>query len=192
MLAVRVAGALRLTPRDGIRIGDKAGLTATNGIAAAGDRALGARAAGRRVTGIRPWDTALALTDVIAALEAVRIAYTLRATAGDGVRLGNEAGLTLTDGIAGPVHRAPRARTAGVRVTGVGLLLALVSPAHKAHTTVGIHAAFRLAGGDGIRIGRMAADAATLGIPVPVQRAGCARTAGCWTAGVAARTGSPH
>ncbi len=90
----------------------------------------------------------------------------------------------MTDGVARSVHGTAGARTAGVRRTGVRLLLTLVAPADKAHATVRIHAALRLAPGNRVRIRGVARDAAALGIAVAVQRTGSPGAARRRTAGV--------
>ena len=64
------------------------------------DSADSSGAAGTGNTGVRLLHTSLALTDVAAAT--VRIHQALRFTPGDGVGIGDEPGLTSTDGITGP------------------------------------------------------------------------------------------
>ena len=97
-MTVRVYDTLGLTPSDGVRVGDEARLTSADGVTIASDGTLGSRSAGRRVTGIWLHDTSLALANI--SLLAVRVNDTLRPAASDGVRLGDEAGLTRADGVA--------------------------------------------------------------------------------------------
>ena len=73
-------------------------MASTDGVAIASDTALGSRAAGRWVTRVWLHNTSLALTNV--SLLAIRVDDALRPAASDGVRLGDEARLTGTDGIA--------------------------------------------------------------------------------------------
>ncbi len=187
VLAVRITDALRLASGDGVRIRDESGLTAADGVTAAGHRALRTGTAWRGIARIRLWHTPLAQAHVTAAMEALGITHTLWPTPGDGVGLRHETWLTLTDGVAGSVHGTAGARTAGVRRTGVRLLLTLVAPADKAHPAVRIHAALRLTTGNRVRIRGVAGDAAALGIAVAVQRTGRPGAARRGTAGVSPR-----
>jgi hypothetical protein len=187
VLAVRIPGALRLASGDGVRIRYESGLTAADGVTAAGHRALRTGAARRGITGVRLRHTPLAQAHVTAAMQAFGITHTLWPAPGDGVGLRHESRLALTDGVARPVHGTPGARTAGVRRTRVRLLLTLVAPADKAHPTVRIHAALRLAAGNRVRIRGVAGDASALGIAVAVQRTGRPGAARRGTAGVGPR-----
>ena len=98
LLTVRVKDTFRFTSGDGVRVGDQAGLTSTDGVACPGHRALSPRATGRWVTRVGLDDTPLALTNV--SLLAIRVYDALRAAASDGVRRGDEARLTGANGIA--------------------------------------------------------------------------------------------
>ena len=98
LLTVRVNDTFRFTSGDGVRVGDQAGLTSTDGVACPGHRALSPRATGRWVTRVGLDDTPLALANVC--LLAVGVYNALRAAASDGVRLGDEARLTGANGIA--------------------------------------------------------------------------------------------
>jgi hypothetical protein len=184
VLAVRIPDALRLASGDGVRIRYESRLTAADGVTAAGHRALRTGTAWRGIARIRLRHTPLAQAHVAAAMEALGITHTLRPTPGDGVGFRHESRLALTDGVAGSVHGTPGARTARVRRTRVRLLLTLVAPADKAHATIRIHAALRLAPGNRVRIRGVAGDAAALGISVAVQRTGRPGAARRRTAGV--------
>ena len=98
LLTVRVNDTLGLTPRDSVGVGDEARLTSTDGVACPGHGAFGSRSTGRRVTRVWLDHTPLALANV--SLLAIRVDDALRAAASDGVRLGDEARLTGTDGVA--------------------------------------------------------------------------------------------
>jgi hypothetical protein len=184
VLAVRITDAFRLAPGDGVRIRDESGLTSADGVTAPSHRAFRAGTARRRIAGVRLRHTPLAQADVTAAMEALGITHTLWPAASDGVRLRHEPGLALTDGVTSPVYGTPGPRTAGVRRTRIRLLLTLVTSADKAHPTIRIHAALRLAPGNRVRIRGVAGDAAALGIAVTVQRTGRPGAARRGTAGV--------
>jgi hypothetical protein len=87
VLAVRITDAFRLAPGDGVRIRDESGLTAADGVTAAGHRALRTGSARGGIAGVRLRHTPLAQADVAAAMEALGITHTLRPAAGDGVGL---------------------------------------------------------------------------------------------------------
>ena len=95
LLTVRIYDALRLTPGDSVGVGDESGLTSADGVTIPSHRALGSGSAGVWIAGVGLDDTSLALADV--ALLTVRVYDALRAAAGDGVGLGDEAGLTGAD-----------------------------------------------------------------------------------------------
>ena len=95
LLTVRVSHTLRLTPGDSVGVGDETRLTSADGVTIPSHRALGSRSAGIWITGVGLDDTSLALADV--ALLTVWVYDALWAAAGDGVGLGDEAGLTGAD-----------------------------------------------------------------------------------------------
>ena len=75
------------------------------------------RATGTGNTGVWLLHTSLALTDIAAAT--VWVSHTLRTTACDGVRVGDEAWLTSTDGVTGPRQSTVSSGTTGRGVTGL-------------------------------------------------------------------------
>ena len=122
LLTVRVPHTLRLAARDCVRVGYQSLLTTTDGVAGPCDRAPGTRTTWGRIAGVWFLNTSLALADK--ALLAIRISYTLRLAASDGVWVGDKAGLALANGVALPVDRALGPRSAGVRRTRVWLFVA--------------------------------------------------------------------
>lgn len=182
MLAVRVNDTLGLTPGDGVGVGDEARLTSADGVTIASDGALCSRSAGRWVTRVGLHNTSLALTNV--SLLTVWVNDTLGAAASDGVGLGYEAGLTGADGIASRIDITLGPGSAGVWLTWVGLGGATVGATDIAHAAVGVNHALGLAAGDCVGGGGEAGQAATLGVPVPVNTTGGAGTTGGGHTGV--------
>jgi len=116
-LAVGVPHTLWLATGDCVRIGDETSLTSADGIARAGDGTNCSGTTGRWEAGIWLLDTSLVPADQSPL--AVWVPHTLRATAGDGVRLGNETWLAGADGIALWVWVAESSRATGVWKAGV-------------------------------------------------------------------------
>ena len=98
LLAVWVSHTLRLAPSDGVRVGNKTGLTATDCVACSVHHALRSRTAGAGNAGVGLLDTALVSADL--ASKAVGVSDTLRAAASDCVGLGHQPGLTSADCVA--------------------------------------------------------------------------------------------
>ena len=92
---VRVHLTLSLTPGDCVRHWYEASQAPADGIALPILHTHRVGPTGGGITRVRPGYTSLALTDV--ASLTVRVSHTLRATPGDRVGLGDEAGLTPTD-----------------------------------------------------------------------------------------------
>jgi len=116
-LAVGVPQTLWLATGDGVGVGDEASLTPADGIARTGNGTDRPGATGGRDARIRLLHTSLISADQPPL--AVWVPHTLRATAGDGVRLGNETWLAGADGIALWVWVAEGSRAAGVWKAGV-------------------------------------------------------------------------
>jgi len=165
--AVRVNDTLWPAASDGVRVRDEAGLTPADGVTRPSHGALSSGATRRGVAGVRLDNTPLALTDVTSLT--VGVLDTLRSTASDGVRLGNEARLTGTDGIACIVNITLSPGAAGVGLTRVGLLGTSVGSADKTHPAVRVNDTLWAAASDSIRVGSVARDTATLRVPVPVR-----------------------
>jgi len=179
---VWVSDTLGFTTCDGVGVGDETWLTSTDGIARPGQSALSSRTTGRGVAGIWLDNTSLALTDV--ASLTVRVSHALRATPGDCVGLGDEAGLTGADSVASMVDITHSSGTTGAGLTRVGFLCASVCPADKSHPAVWVNDTLRLAASDGVRVGSVAGHTATHGVPISVHVADCPGAAGRGTAGV--------
>ena len=116
-LAVRIPHTLWLATGDGVRVGDETRLTPADGIARASNGTDCPRATGRWEARIWLLDTSLLPADQSPL--AVWVPHTLRATAGDGVRLGNETWLAGADSIALRVWVAEGSRATGVWKAGV-------------------------------------------------------------------------
>ena len=102
---------------DGVRLGYKARETSTDGVALLTGLTSGAGPTGTWLAGIWSLHTSLAPADL--AVVTVRVDHTLRATASDGVWLGDEAGQTPTDGVALGVGGAGGPGTTGAGLAGV-------------------------------------------------------------------------
>ena len=100
------------------------------------DRADGSRATGTWNTGVRLLHTSLALTDVAAAT--VRIHQALRATASDGVGVGDETRLTSTDSVTRPGQSTVGSGTTRGWVAG---LQTVNSKPFSSHLTINLHRA---------------------------------------------------
>jgi len=116
-LAVGIPHTLWLATGDGVRVGDETRLAPANGIARASYGTNCAGATGRWEARVWLLDTSLVPADQSPL--AVWVPHTLRATAGDGVRLGNETWLAGADGVALRVRVAQGSRATGVWKAGV-------------------------------------------------------------------------
>ena len=118
----------------------------------------------RWVTRIGLLDTSLALTNV--SLLTVRVNDTLWFTSGDGVRVRDEAGLTSTDGVACPGHRALCPRATWRWVTRVWLDHTPLTLANVSLLAIRVDDTLRFTPRDSVRVGDQACLTSTDGITI--------------------------
>ncbi len=154
----------------------------TDGVAMVVDLASGSGSTGARVAGIRPLHTLLVLADV--ASVAVVINHTLRPTAGDRVRLGDEARQALTDCIVIGAHAAGGSLSTGLGVAGVRLLNALLVLTDVAVVAVRVVNTLGTAASDGVGLGNISRQAVADWSSQPTDFASGSRTTGAGIAGI--------
>ena len=120
--AIRIPCTFRSTSSDGIRFGNKARFTSTNGVgisvALFRSSAPSSRSTRWRIARIRFFHTSLVQADITT--WAVRIPGTFRSTSSDGIRFRNQARFTIANGIANIVDSANCSRSTGGRYTRIG------------------------------------------------------------------------
>jgi len=174
--AVSVHLTLPLTPGDGVWHRNEAEEAAAHGVTLSVLHALCVGAAWRWLAGVRSGHTPLALTHI--ALLTVGVPDTLRSTASDGVRLGDQAWLTPADGVTLEVDCTNRPRPTRRWVTRVRLLDTSLALTNVSLLTVRVYDAFRLTAGDGVRVGDEARLTSTDGVACPGHGAFGSRSTG--------------
>jgi len=178
LLTVGVPDTLRATAGDGVRLGDQTWLTSADGVALEVDCTDSPRPTRRRVTRVWLLDTSLALANV--SLLTVRVNDTFRFTPGDGVRVGDEAGLASTDGVACSCHGAISPRSTWRWVTRVGLDHTPLALANVSLLAIRVDDTLGFTSGDGVRVGDEAGLTSTYGIAIASDTALSSGAAGVW------------
>jgi hypothetical protein len=188
LATVRVSLTLSAAARDGVRLGDVVREAATDRVPRPGDRALGVRTAGGGKAGVRLLDTSLALADVAGAT--VRVPDTLRTTTSDGVRLGDETGVTPTDGVPVEVDSTACPRTTRRRIAGIRLLHTSLVCTDESLLTVWVSDTLRTTASDRVRLGDQTGGTPADGVTGSGDRTDSSRTARIWVAWIGSRNTS--
>jgi len=142
---------LSSTPRDGVRHGDISWQASAHWVTLSVLHALSVGATRRWLTRVWTWDTSLGLTHVPCVT--VWVTCTLRSTASDGIRFGDQTRLTSADGVSSEVNCTDSTRSTGRWIARIRFLNTFLILADVTTLAVGVNDTFRFTSGDGIRVG---------------------------------------